>query len=67
MVNHFSLRIVWENPSLILSGNNFLSDFTYLAAELWITEPPSFKKLRVNTKNIHIDDVNNKKINYVLF
>jgi hypothetical protein len=40
-------RIFWKNPSSILGGNNFWSDFTYFAAELWITRPPSLKTRRL--------------------
>jgi hypothetical protein len=41
MVNELPLgRIIRENLSSILGGNNSWSGFTYLAAKLWITGGP---------------------------
>ncbi|MCI87582.1 hypothetical protein A2U01_0108866 [Trifolium medium] len=41
VVNELPLgRIVQENPSSIPGGNDSWPDFTYFAAELWITGAP---------------------------
>jgi hypothetical protein len=49
-VNELPLgRIVQENPSSILGGNNSLSDFTYRAAELLITKA----SFRNNSWRVH--------------